>query len=107
MRSSIGSSKRQPTFIGLEQTDGPQDQPLRHLQPAEIGDRGIQVDELHQRFCGLAAFHARSGDDERCAATALEEGVLVPPLPLACMITVIADEDDKRLVPELMSIERI
>ena len=36
MRSSIGSSKRQPTFIGLEQTDGPQDQLLRHLQSAEL-----------------------------------------------------------------------
>ncbi len=80
---------------------------VRHFQAAEVGDGRIHINELGERARRLAAFHARRGDDERCTATALEQRVFVPPLPLARVVAVIADEDDDGIFPELMFVERI
>lgn len=78
-----------------------------HFQAAEVSDRGIYIDELDQRLRRLTTFHAWRGDDEWCTAAALKERVLVPPLSLAGVITVVTNEDDDRLVPKLMFVERI
>lgn len=80
---------------------------VRHFQAAEVGDGRIDIDELGERARRLAAFHARRGDNERRTATALKQRVFVPPLTLARVVAVIADEDDEGLFPELMLVERI
>lgn len=55
----------------------------------------------------LAAWKAWSCDNERSAAGSLEKGVLVPPIPLTCVVTVDANEDDKRPVPKIVLVECI
>ena len=78
-----------------------------HADAAQLRQRRKQIDELDERPCRLAAFHAGRGDDERRVAAALEKRVLVPPLPLAQVISVVAEEDDDRVLRQVESIERV
>ena len=77
-------------------------------QPAVVGHGRIQVHQSRPasgrpgRPCAPGA-----AIDQRHAATALEERVLVPPVPLVVVIAVVADEDDQRVVPELEPVERV
>ena len=80
---------------------------MRHLHAANVGNCGKEIDEFNERTARLASLHARRSDHERGSAGSLEKRVFVPPESLAGVVAVIADEDDKRLVPEFVFVECI
>ena len=74
-------------------------QRVRRLHAAVVGHGRIEVHQFDQALAHAARLRARRGDDQRHAATALEERVLVPPVPLVVVIAVVAGEDDHRRCP--------
>ena len=75
-------------------------------QAAEFGNGRVDVEKLDEALahCG---FHSRRDEQKRRAARAIEERVLVPPTALTEVITMIADENDYRLVPKFEPVQRV
>jgi hypothetical protein len=81
---------------------------FRDAEAADVGERGIDIDELGRRgavfACG-AAFG--QSDEQRCPCGDLEVRVLVPQAVLAELPAVVAPQNDDRVVGEAFFVERI
>jgi hypothetical protein len=80
----------------------------RRVQSAEIGERGIEIEEFDGAPGGdTFRLSSWSGDDQRDAGGILERALLHPKAMFAGVITMIAPEDDDGIVGELKPIQGI
>ena len=81
---------------------------MRHSRPrifqaGKVGERGINIHELHDsRAGGTVSFHARRTDDRRRAGGLFEERALLPDaVVLAKVIAVVAPQNDDGVFGQL------
>src|SRR5262245_13719495 len=79
---------------------------LRRLEPAEIDERRVEIDELDDAGRALAiALSAGHMNDQRRPGRGFEERALVPPAAAAKMEAVVADEDDDCVLRQAEALE--
>ena len=75
---------------------------------AQFDERGEQVDQFHQSFAAFAVFRqAGHANDQRHTRAFFEQRHLAPQRVLAQMISVVRCENDDRVVPATVALERI
>ena len=75
-------------------------------EAAEVGERGIDIDQFDDRFAGASRpWHAGFGNDERHARVGFEVGELADERVFADLIAVVAPEHDDRVAGKIETIE--
>ena len=75
-------------------------------QAAEIGNRGVEVDQLGDAFARLpVGLAVRIADDEGHAGRIFVEGAFLPEAVLTEVVAVVADEDDDGVLIEALLLQ--